>query len=104
MTQRHRTTELVNKNPELMKAWLADIPAGRLCKVWELKGVYVFLASAASSFVTGSDYVVDGEFILVFLASGITDVDNRRPYVPLTGGSAATSRNSVRLNPPSDSM
>ncbi|RPB16669.1 NAD(P)-binding protein [Morchella conica CCBAS932] len=54
------TTELVNKNPELIKTWMNDCPAGRLCKVWELKGVYVFLASGASSYVTGADYVVDG--------------------------------------------
>lgn len=55
-----RTTELVKKNPELIKKWMADCPVGRLCKVWELKGVYVFLASGASSYVTGADYVVDG--------------------------------------------
>ncbi|CAZ80695.1 unnamed protein product [Tuber melanosporum] len=54
------TTELVNEKPELIKAWMVDCPAGRLCKVWELKGVYVFLASGASSYVTGADYVVDG--------------------------------------------
>lgn len=58
-----RTTELVNKNPELVKKWMADCPVGRLCKVWELKGVYVFLASGASSYVTGADYVVDGKLV-----------------------------------------
>jgi sorbose reductase len=52
----------VNKNPELVKKWMADCPVGRLCKVWELKGVYVFLASGASSYVTGADYVVDGNY------------------------------------------
>lgn len=53
----------MNKNPELVKKWMADCPAGRLCKVWELKGVYVFLASGASSYVTGADYVVDGKLL-----------------------------------------
>lgn len=53
---------LIKKNPGQAKVWLGDCPAGRFCKVWELKGVYVFLASMASSYVTGSDYKVDGEF------------------------------------------
>jgi len=51
---------MIKKYPDQVRNWLGDCPAGRFCKVWELKGVYVFLASAASSYVTGSDYLVDG--------------------------------------------
>jgi sorbose reductase len=52
---------MIQKYPDQVKNWLGDCPAGRFCKVWELKGVYVFLASMASSYVTGSDYLVDGK-------------------------------------------
>ncbi|KAF8249062.1 NAD(P)-binding protein [Wilcoxina mikolae CBS 423.85] len=51
---------MIQKYPDQVKNWLGDCPAGRFCKVWELKGVYVFLASLASSYVTGGDYLVDG--------------------------------------------
>jgi sorbose reductase len=51
---------MIQKYPDQVKNWLGDCPAGRFCKVWELKGVYLFLASMASSYVTGSDYLVDG--------------------------------------------
>lgn len=51
---------MIEKYPDQVGNWLKDCPAGRFCKVWELKGVYVFLASQASSYVTGADYVVDG--------------------------------------------
>lgn len=79
-----RTTELVKKNPELIKKWMADCPVGRLCKVWELKGVYVFLASGASSYVTGADYVVDGK--LARIVRGLLDsclLGIRGPYLLL---------------------
>lgn len=51
---------MIQKYPDQVKFWLGDCPAGRFCKVWELKGIYVFLASLASSYVTGADYLVDG--------------------------------------------
>lgn len=38
------------------------IPMGRDAKATELKGAYVYLASDASSYTTGSDILVDGGY------------------------------------------
>ena len=42
------------------QAILARIPMGRLGQVWDLFGAVIFLASAASDFVTGTVLYVDG--------------------------------------------
>jgi NAD(P)-dependent dehydrogenase (short-subunit alcohol dehydrogenase family) len=36
------------------------LPAHRLGEAWELGALAVFLASDASSYVTGQDFVIDG--------------------------------------------
>lgn len=50
----------VLNNPEANKFFTDRIPLGRWGNPEELKGVIVFLASDASSFMTGSAMVVDG--------------------------------------------
>jgi len=50
---------------EWLDFWLNQIPAKRFASADELKGLYVFLASDASSYMTGSDVVVDGAFTCV---------------------------------------
>jgi NAD(P)-dependent dehydrogenase (short-subunit alcohol dehydrogenase family) len=49
--------------PERLSAILARTPMGRLGDVKELVGVAIFLASEASSFVTGETIAVDGGFL-----------------------------------------
>jgi NAD(P)-dependent dehydrogenase (short-subunit alcohol dehydrogenase family) len=53
--------------PERAQAILSKTPMGRFGKVEELGGAAIYLASDASSFVTGQVFVVDGGF----LAKGI---------------------------------
>ncbi|KAK4104856.1 NAD(P)-binding protein [Parathielavia hyrcaniae] len=44
------------------RAWKDKIPMGREGEVSELKGVYLYLASDASSYTTGTDIAVDGGY------------------------------------------
>ena len=52
---------VANNHPEAFQANFAELcPIGRMCDVRELRGPFVFLASDASSYMTGSVLVVDG--------------------------------------------
>lgn len=58
-------TDMLDIHPkEWRDTWFGMIPAQRLCLTYELKGVYVFLASNASSYVTGEEIVVGGGYTL----------------------------------------
>jgi NAD(P)-dependent dehydrogenase (short-subunit alcohol dehydrogenase family) len=50
------------QSPENWAAWMARVPMGRAGDPSELGGAAVFLASDASSYVTGSVLVVDGGY------------------------------------------
>ena len=60
----HIVTPMVQKNfdevPELRDIWQRENMMGRLSSPEEYKGAAVFLLSRASSFMTGSNLVIDG--------------------------------------------
>ena len=47
-------------DPEMYKAFIAKVPLGRWGDIEEIGGIVVFLASDASSFITGAGYLIDG--------------------------------------------
>jgi len=59
-------TPLVDKVfPQYGKGWTSLVPMGRLGDPSEIKGPALFLASRASSYVTGSILVMDGVYCVV---------------------------------------
>jgi NAD(P)-dependent dehydrogenase (short-subunit alcohol dehydrogenase family) len=48
------------QNDEFMRRYSARIPMNRMAKAPEMVGALVFLASGASSYVTGQTIIVDG--------------------------------------------
>ena len=50
-------------NPEQYQAFIAKIPMGRWGELHEISGIALYLASHASSYVTGSCFSVDGGWV-----------------------------------------
>ncbi|PGH19694.1 hypothetical protein AJ80_03849 [Polytolypa hystricis UAMH7299] len=58
-------TEISSFAPAEHKAtWLEKIPMGRQGEAHELSGAYLYLASDAASYTTGTDIIVDGGYCL----------------------------------------
>ena len=55
-------TELVEPLADYHAQWEPKIPLCRMGRPEELSGLYVYLASEASSYMTGSDIVIDGGY------------------------------------------
>jgi sorbose reductase len=59
-------TELIASLKDLLPIWLSKMPEGsRLGYPEDLIGIFVYLASGASCFATGSDFVVDGGYTIL---------------------------------------
>jgi NAD(P)-dependent dehydrogenase (short-subunit alcohol dehydrogenase family) len=50
------------QDPEFQRKFTAEVPLGRMLDVSELEGALLFLASDASSYVTGAHLVIDGGY------------------------------------------
>jgi NAD(P)-dependent dehydrogenase (short-subunit alcohol dehydrogenase family) len=50
----------IAENPAMLEKWLSGIPAGRLGRPEDVQGLLVFLASDASSWITGAIIPLDG--------------------------------------------
>jgi NAD(P)-dependent dehydrogenase (short-subunit alcohol dehydrogenase family) len=59
-----RTPMTAEAEPVMGPTWLSNTPMGRLGTPEDLQGATLFLASAASAYVTGHDLVVDGGYTL----------------------------------------
>ena len=46
----------------VLPAWMALVPMARMAEVTDLQGAVVYLASAASDYMTGHDMVIDGGY------------------------------------------
>ena len=55
-------TKLGLDTPEWRRVWLSETPMGRLAEPAEIAPLAVFLASDASSYMTGSTVVIDGGY------------------------------------------
>jgi NAD(P)-dependent dehydrogenase (short-subunit alcohol dehydrogenase family) len=50
---------------DMIKAIIAANPVGRIAAASEVASLAVFLASDESTFITGSDYLIDGGYTLL---------------------------------------
>lgn len=58
-------TEISDFVPQETKnVWAGKIPMGREGQAHELAGAYIYLASDASSYTTGTDIICDGGYCL----------------------------------------
>lgn len=56
------TKEVIESDPELAQEWIDRIPMGRMATPEDLHGIAVYLASDASSYMTGQSVIIDGGY------------------------------------------
>lgn len=60
-----RTEEIMRRDPPLYQDWVNRTPVGKLGTPKDIAGAAVFLLSDASSYMTGSDVVIDGGYTCI---------------------------------------
>ena len=58
------TEPILAKTPGLHERWVASVPLGRIGEPEDLAGIFVYLASPASAWVTGRSFYIDGGWLL----------------------------------------
>jgi NAD(P)-dependent dehydrogenase (short-subunit alcohol dehydrogenase family) len=56
------TKEIIDREPALLEDWISRIPLGRMATPDDLTGLVCFLASDASSYLTGQSIIIDGGY------------------------------------------
>ncbi|MBN9631399.1 MAG: SDR family oxidoreductase, partial [Actinobacteria bacterium] len=59
------TQQILDREPELEADWVSRIPQGRMATPQDLTGLVTFLASNASSYLTGQQIVIDGGYTAI---------------------------------------
>lgn len=49
---------------KLSRHWIKDIPLGRIAEPHEFRGAAVWMCSPASSYLTGSEIILDGGYTI----------------------------------------
>ncbi len=58
------TEPILEQTPGLREKWVASVPLGRIGEPEDLAGIFVYLASPASAWVTGRSFYIDGGWLL----------------------------------------
>jgi NAD(P)-dependent dehydrogenase (short-subunit alcohol dehydrogenase family) len=57
------TEPILENTPGLRERWIASVPLGRIGEPEDLAGIFVYLASPASAWVTGRSFYIDGGWL-----------------------------------------
>lgn len=58
------TEPILDNTPGLREKWVASVPLGRIGEPDDLTGIFIYLASPASAWVTGRSFYIDGGWLL----------------------------------------
>jgi NAD(P)-dependent dehydrogenase (short-subunit alcohol dehydrogenase family) len=59
------TQQIIDREPALKDDWISRIPQGRMATPEDIAGLVDFLASDASSYLTGQQIVIDGGYTAI---------------------------------------